>query len=103
MEVRYLPCPVDVDPWESRVVTIGVGEVRVTIAGGGLAFDRDGEIVEDSPARNAAVEAIAARLRDCGGAALIIDETALLKRDTRDWLHGRIGTVARARLCPAAQ
>jgi NADH dehydrogenase [ubiquinone] 1 alpha subcomplex assembly factor 7 len=48
-------------------------ERRVAVAAGGLAFDRDGEIVEDSPARDGAVRAIAQRLVRNGGAALIID------------------------------
>jgi SAM-dependent MidA family methyltransferase len=48
-------------------------ERRVTIAAGGLAFDRDGEIVETSPARDEAVMAIATCLAAKGGAALIID------------------------------
>ena len=48
-------------------------ERRVTVAAGGLAFDRDGEILETSPARDAAVAAIAARLVRNGGVALMID------------------------------
>ena len=48
-------------------------ERRVVIAAGGLAFDRDGEIVEDSPARVEAVGAISRHLVKCGGVALIID------------------------------
>jgi SAM-dependent MidA family methyltransferase len=48
-------------------------ERRVTFAAGGLAFDRDGEIVETSPAREQAVASIAQRLVRNGGAALIID------------------------------
>jgi SAM-dependent MidA family methyltransferase len=48
-------------------------ERRVIIAGGGLAFDRDGEIVETSPARDAAMAAVATCLASCGGAALVID------------------------------
>jgi SAM-dependent MidA family methyltransferase len=48
-------------------------ERRVTVAGGGLAFDRDGDIVETSPAREEAVAAIARRLAEHGGVALIID------------------------------
>ncbi len=48
-------------------------ERRVVVAGGGLAFDRDGEIVETSPAREQASSAIAAKLVRHGGAALIID------------------------------
>ncbi len=45
----------------------------VTVAAGGLAFDRDGEIAETSPARDEAVAAIARRLAQHGGAALIVD------------------------------
>jgi SAM-dependent MidA family methyltransferase len=48
-------------------------ERRVTIAAGGLAFDRDGEIVELSPARERAVHALAERLVKNGGVALFID------------------------------
>ncbi len=52
---------------------VGQAERRVMVAGGGLAFDRDGEIVETSPARNAAVAAVAKRVADHEGAALVID------------------------------
>ena len=55
-----------------RQLVAGV-ERRVVVAGGGLAFDRDGEIVEDSPARDDAVASIARYLVKYGGAALIID------------------------------
>jgi SAM-dependent MidA family methyltransferase len=48
-------------------------ERRVMIAAGGLAFDRDGEILETSPARDEAASAIAARLVGSGGVALLID------------------------------
>ena len=48
-------------------------ERRVMIVGGGLTFDRDGEVVETSPARDEAVSAIASRLVANGGLALIID------------------------------
>ena len=48
-------------------------ERRVTIAAGGLAFDRDGAIVETSPARDDAVMAIATCLVARGGVALFID------------------------------
>lgn len=48
-------------------------ERKVTIAGGGLSFDRNGEIVEDSPVREQAVSGLAKRLAETGGAALIID------------------------------
>jgi SAM-dependent MidA family methyltransferase len=48
-------------------------ERRVVTAAGGLAFDRDGEIVEDSPARDAAVSDVSERLVRSGGVALVID------------------------------
>jgi SAM-dependent MidA family methyltransferase len=48
-------------------------ERRVIVAAGGLAFDRDGEIVETSPPRDDAVRAIATHLAADGGSALIID------------------------------
>ena len=52
---------------------VGGIERRIITAAGGLAFDRDGEIVEDSPARTTAVTAIARRIVAHGGAALLID------------------------------
>jgi len=52
---------------------VGGIERRVMIAAGGLAFDRDGEIVERSPSRAEAMSAIAACLAQCGGVALIVD------------------------------
>ena len=52
---------------------VGGLERKVTAAAGGLAFDRDGEIIEDSPARAEAVAALSERLVGCGGAAIIID------------------------------
>ena len=48
-------------------------ERRVTVAAAGLAFDRDGAIVETSPARDRAVGAIATCLVAMGGTALFID------------------------------
>jgi SAM-dependent MidA family methyltransferase len=48
-------------------------ERRVLVAAGGLAFDRDGDIIETSPARDSATAAIASHLADHGGAALIVD------------------------------
>jgi len=48
-------------------------ERRVTVTGGGLAFERDGEIIETSPVRDEAVEAVAAHLVKLGGVALMID------------------------------
>jgi SAM-dependent MidA family methyltransferase len=48
-------------------------ERRVTVAAGGLAFDRDGEIVETSPARDEAVTALSTHIARHGGVALIID------------------------------
>ena len=52
---------------------VGGAERHVLVAADGLAFDRDGETVESSPARDAAVQALAERLVRQGGAALIID------------------------------
>lgn len=52
---------------------VGAMERRVVVAGGGLAFDRDGEIVEASPAREEAVTGIAKRLVKCDGVAVLID------------------------------
>jgi SAM-dependent MidA family methyltransferase len=52
---------------------VGGVERRITVAAGGLAFDRDGDIRETSPARDEAVAGIASRLASSGGVALIID------------------------------
>lgn len=52
---------------------VGGAERRVLIAAGGLAFDRDGEIVEDSPAREQAVAAVATCVAVKGGTAIFID------------------------------
>ena len=52
---------------------VGAVERRVVIAAGGLAFDRDGEIVETSPARDEVVASIAICLAQRGGVALFID------------------------------
>ena len=48
-------------------------ERKVVAVGAGLALDRDGEVIELSPARSEAVIALAGRLAQCGGVALIID------------------------------
>jgi NADH dehydrogenase [ubiquinone] 1 alpha subcomplex assembly factor 7 len=52
---------------------VGGIERKVTIAAGGLAFDRDGEILETSPARDQAVADLASRIAAFGGAGLIVD------------------------------
>jgi SAM-dependent MidA family methyltransferase len=52
---------------------VGGMERRVTVAAGGLAFDRDGDIIETSPIRDGAVRAIARKLAANGGVALLID------------------------------
>jgi len=52
---------------------VGGIERRVQVAADGLAFDRDGEIVESSPARDEAVAAVATCLAAKGGVALFID------------------------------
>jgi SAM-dependent MidA family methyltransferase len=48
-------------------------ERRIHLVGGGLAFDRDGEIVEISPARDEAVKALSTKVVASGGTALIVD------------------------------
>ncbi|NJC05055.1 SAM-dependent MidA family methyltransferase [Sphingomonas kaistensis] len=48
-------------------------ERHVEWIGNGLAFDRGGEVVESSPARDEAVRALAEGLVAIGGAALVID------------------------------
>jgi NADH dehydrogenase [ubiquinone] 1 alpha subcomplex assembly factor 7 len=55
------------------VQTVHGAERRVQIAAGGLAFDRDGEIVESSPARASAVSALATCVTANGGVAIIMD------------------------------
>ncbi len=52
---------------------IGGEERRVAVRGKGFAFTADGPIREDSPARDAAVTAIACHLSAHGGVALIVD------------------------------
>ncbi|HEY8592668.1 MAG TPA: SAM-dependent methyltransferase [Sphingomicrobium sp.] len=52
---------------------VGGVERRIVLAAGGLAFDRDGEVDEVSPARDSAVGVIARHVVAHGGAALIID------------------------------
>jgi SAM-dependent MidA family methyltransferase len=48
-------------------------ERKLVAVGGRLAFDRDGTIVETSPAREAVMRALAAHLVRNGGVALVID------------------------------
>jgi NADH dehydrogenase [ubiquinone] 1 alpha subcomplex assembly factor 7 len=52
---------------------VGAVERRVLLAAGGFAFDRDGEVVETSPARDDAIQSIATCLAVKGGVALVID------------------------------
>jgi len=52
---------------------VGEAERRVIVAAGDLAFDRDGEVTETSPARDEAVNAIATCLAAKGGVTLFID------------------------------
>ena len=52
---------------------VGGIERHVEVIGAALAFDRDGEIVETSPARDGVVAALAQRLSRQGGVALFID------------------------------
>ena len=48
-------------------------ERHIILAGGGFAFDRDGPIIEQSPARDDFAEALGLRLATAGGAAIVID------------------------------
>jgi len=48
-------------------------ERHVVVAGDGFAFDRDGVIVERSPAREELAEQLGRRLAASGGAAIVID------------------------------
>ena len=48
-------------------------ERHVILAAGGFAFDRDGTIVERSPAREETAEQLARHLAQHGGAAIVID------------------------------
>jgi NADH dehydrogenase [ubiquinone] 1 alpha subcomplex assembly factor 7 len=52
---------------------VGVMERKIMIAAGGLAFDRDGEIIEKSPARDETAAAVAKLVASNGGVALVID------------------------------
>ena len=52
---------------------VGAMERKVIIAAGGLAFDRDGEIVEKSPARDDVAAAIGRLVSANGGVAVVID------------------------------
>ena len=60
----------DALPIQQRIEGV---ERRVLVAAGGLAFDRDGDVTEASPAREAAVGSIATRLAAKGGVAVFID------------------------------
>ena len=48
-------------------------ERHIVLAGGGFALDRDGPIIEQSPAREDFAEALGLRLATVGGAAIVID------------------------------
>lgn len=48
-------------------------ERRVVIHDGNLALDREGDVVEQSPAREAAVAAMSAKLARAGGVAILVD------------------------------
>ncbi|MFL6759020.1 class I SAM-dependent methyltransferase [Sphingomonas sp.] len=52
---------------------VGGVERRVVVSGGGLTFDRDGEVLETSPARDEAIRSVATCLAAKGGAAIVID------------------------------
>jgi NADH dehydrogenase [ubiquinone] 1 alpha subcomplex assembly factor 7 len=52
---------------------IGGIERKVAVTPAGLAFDRDGEVIEDSPVRDQAARQIGALLNERGGVAIVID------------------------------
>lgn len=52
---------------------VGGVQRHVEAIGDGLAFDRDGEVIETSPARDEAVRALAEGIVALGGVALVID------------------------------
>jgi NADH dehydrogenase [ubiquinone] 1 alpha subcomplex assembly factor 7 len=52
---------------------VGAIERKIVIAAGGLAFDRDGEIVEKSPTRDEAAAVLARSIVKNGGVALVVD------------------------------
>ena len=53
---------------------VGDYERRVEWIGGRFAFDRDGDIVERSPARVEAMTTLAGMLKSQGGAAILVDD-----------------------------
>lgn len=66
-------------------------ERHVVLAGGDLAFDRDGAIVEQAPVRNEAMRSVATLLATHGGVAIIIDyghDRPYAVGDTLQALHG---------------
>ncbi len=71
--------------------TVDGKERHVILAGGALAFDRDGEIVEQSPAREEAMRSLVSAIEICGGAAIIVDyghDRPNATGDTLQALHG---------------
>jgi len=52
---------------------IGGIERRVALTPAGLAFDRDGDVIEDSPVRDEIAREIGAQLDGRGGVAIVID------------------------------
>ncbi|WP_246166430.1 class I SAM-dependent methyltransferase [Sphingomonas sinipercae] len=65
-------------------------ERRVSVAAGGLAFDRDGQVVEQSPARAEAAAALSGSIATNGGVALVIDygHAKSAPGETLQALHG---------------
>ena len=66
-------------------------ERHLVFAAGGFAFDRDGAVTERSPAREAAMAALAGVLCDKGGVAIMIDYGHTLEGavgDTLQAVHG---------------
>ncbi len=52
---------------------VGDRERKLVLAAGGFTFDRDGEVIEKSPAREQAMTALAEALKKRGGIAILVD------------------------------
>ncbi len=66
-------------------------ERHVILVGGHLAFDRDGTIVEQAPARSETMGTLATTIAKCGGVAIVIDyghDRPDAVGDTLQALHG---------------
>ena len=87
-EAPYVSCPAGIDDLAAKPLLLVANEFldalpvrqhvdgierKVIVVAGGLAFDRDGDIVETSAAREQAARSVAEHLVKHGGAAIFID------------------------------